>query len=66
VAWGEPEATLAKTLERLVDGAEIVTIIEGESAPLELDDLDLELPTGVEVELHRGGQPNWHWLIATQ
>jgi uncharacterized protein len=66
IAWGEPEPTLAKTLERLVDGAEIVTIIEGEAPPLRVDDLDLALPDGVEVELHRGGQPNWHWLIATQ
>ena len=55
-----------KTLERLVDGAEIVTIIEGEEAPITFDDLDLALPDGVELELHRGGQPNWHWLIATQ
>jgi uncharacterized protein len=66
IAWGDPAPTLAKTLERLVDGAEIVTIIEGEDPPLTIADLDLALPDGVEVELHRGGQPNWHWLIATQ
>jgi DAK2 domain fusion protein YloV len=66
VAWGEPEATLAATLERLAADAEIVTIIEGEDPPIALDDLDLRLPDAVEVEVHRGGQPNWHWLIATQ
>jgi DAK2 domain fusion protein YloV len=66
VAWGEPRETLAATLRRLVDGAEIVTIIAGEAAPLSLDELGLDLPPGVELELHRGGQPNWHWLIATQ
>lgn len=66
VAWGEPGPTLAATLERLADGAEIVTVIEGEDPPIALDDLDLHLPDGVELELHRGGQPNWHWLIAAQ
>ena len=66
VAWGEPRATLDATLKRLADGAEIVTIIEGEGAPIRLDDLGVDLPDGVELELHRGGQPNWHWLIATQ
>jgi uncharacterized protein len=66
VAWGEPADTLSETLDRLADGAEIVTIIEGEAPPIAFDDLDLDLPEHVELELHRGGQPNWHWLIATQ
>jgi uncharacterized protein len=66
VAWGEPGATLTRTLERLTDGAEIVTIIEGADPPIALDELTTLVPNGVEVELHRGGQPNWHWLIATQ
>jgi DAK2 domain fusion protein YloV len=66
IAWGEPAATLAATVQRLADGAEIVTVIEGEDPPLELEKLDLGLPDDVEVELHRGGQPNWHWLIAAQ
>jgi dihydroxyacetone kinase-like predicted kinase len=66
IAWGEPGPTLTATLERLAAGAEIVTVIEGEDPPLALDDLELGLPDGVEVELHRGGQPNWHWLIAAQ
>ncbi len=43
-----------------------MTIVEGERPPIALDDLDLELPDGVEFELHRGGQPNWYWLIASQ
>jgi uncharacterized protein len=66
VAWGEPGTTLTRTLERLTDGAEIVTIIEGADPPIALDELTSLVPNGVEVELHRGGQPNWHWLIATQ
>ena len=66
VAWSEPADTLTETLGRLADRAEIVTIIEGEAPPISLDDLDIDLPDDVELELHRGGQPNWHWLIATQ
>jgi DAK2 domain fusion protein YloV len=66
IAWGEPSATLKATVQHLADGAEIVTVIEGEAPPIELDELDLSLPGDVEVELHRGGQPNWHWLIAAQ
>jgi dihydroxyacetone kinase-like predicted kinase len=66
VAWGEAEATLAKTVAEVVDGAEIVTVIEGEGAPIPLDRLPLELPAGAELELHRGGQPSYWWLIAAQ
>jgi uncharacterized protein len=66
IAWGEPAATLTATVRHLADGAEIVTVIEGEAPPVGLDELDLGLPEDVEVELHRGGQPNWHWLIAAQ
>lgn len=66
VAWGGTGSTLAATVARLAEGAEIVTIIEGEEAPIRLDELDLELPDTVELELHRGGQPAWWWLIAAQ
>jgi DAK2 domain fusion protein YloV len=66
VAWGEAEATLSKTVAAIVDGAEIVTVIEGEGAPIPLDRLPLELPNGAELELHRGGQPSYWWLIAAQ
>jgi hypothetical protein len=51
---------------RLADGAEIVTVVEGERPPIPLADLNLDLPSDVELELHRGGQPNWYWLIAAQ
>jgi DAK2 domain fusion protein YloV len=66
VAWGETEETLAKTVAEVVDGAEIVTVIEGEGAPIPLDRLPLELPDGAELELHSGGQPSYWWLIAAQ
>ena len=43
-----------------------MTVIEGESAPVPLDELSLTLDDSVELELHVGGQPNWYWLIASQ
>jgi uncharacterized protein len=64
VAWGDPEATLRSTLERLSDGAEIVTVIGGEDAPLDLD--ELSAPNGVELETVYGGQRHYYWLIAAQ
>ena len=66
VAWGGTGSTLAATVARLAEGAEIVTIIEGQDAPIALTDLDLDLPSTVEVELHHGGQPAWWWLISAQ
>ena len=45
IAWGEPGPTLAATVSRLADGAEIVTVIEGEDPPIELDDWSSSCPT---------------------
>jgi hypothetical protein len=41
-------------------------VMEGESAPMPLHQLPLELPEGIELELHHGGQPQYWWLIAAQ
>ena len=65
VAWGGAGSTLVETVAALADGAEIVTVIEGAEAPLGLEELNLGLD-GIEVELHRGGTPNYSWLIAAQ
>jgi fatty acid kinase len=66
VAWGGAGSTLAATIERLAAGAEIVTVIAGEGAPIPLDEIDTHAPDGVEVETHDGGQPSWWWLLAAQ
>jgi hypothetical protein len=66
VAWGGAGSTLAKTLEHLAGGSEIVTLIAGEGAPIPLAELDTHMPDGVEVETHEGGQPSWWWLLAAQ
>jgi DAK2 domain fusion protein YloV len=66
VAWGGAGSTLAKTLQHLAEGAEIVTVIAGEGAPIALEQIDTHVPDGVEVETHEGGQPSWWWLLAAQ
>ena len=66
VAWGDPAATLAATLNQLVDGAELLTCIAGEQPPLGQDDVEARVPEGVEVEYHEGGQPAWWWLLCAE
>ena len=66
IAWGGTGSTLRETVAHLAEGAEIVTVIEGEMPPIALENLGLDLPDGAELETHRGGQPGWYWLIASQ
>jgi DAK2 domain fusion protein YloV len=66
VTWGGAGSTLSATIERIAEGAEIVTVIEGDSAPIPLGQLPLELPDDLDLELHHGGQPHYWWLIAAQ
>ncbi len=66
VAWGGAGTTLIETVAALTDDAEIVTVIEGAEAPIALAELQLELDDGIELELQRGGTPNYSWLIAVQ
>src|SRR5919108_3316881 len=64
VAWGGAGSTLSATIERLAAGAEIVTVIEGEAAPIPLDELPLDLSGRVELEVQRGDQPHYWCLPA--
>jgi len=66
VAWGGAGSTLAETIQRLAEGAEILTVISGAEAPIAPDELTSYGPPGVEVEVHEGGQPSWWWLLAAQ
>jgi hypothetical protein len=66
VAFGGAGSTLARTVQHLADGAEIVTVIAGEGAPIALAEIDTHVPDGVEIETHEGGQPSWWWLLAAQ
>jgi DAK2 domain fusion protein YloV len=66
VAWGGAGSTLERTVQHLAEGAEIVTVIAGEGAPIALAEVDTHVPDGVEIETHEGGQPSWWWLLAAQ
>ena len=66
VAWGGAGSTLAQTMAALAEGAEILTVIGGGSAPIPIDELETHVPEGVELELHSGGQPHYWWLLAAQ
>jgi uncharacterized protein len=46
--------------------AELLTVIEGDGAPLQGDAVAALAPTGAELELSRGGQPAWWWLVAAE
>jgi DAK2 domain fusion protein YloV len=66
VAWGGAGTTLSETMSRLAEGAEILTVVGGEGAPIPLGELEGHAPEGVELELHEGGQPHYWWLLAAQ
>jgi DAK2 domain fusion protein YloV len=66
VAWGGPEETLRAVIERLGDGAELITCIAGEQPPLAAAAVLALAPPGAELELLDGGQPNWWWLISAE
>jgi DAK2 domain fusion protein YloV len=66
VAWGGAGSTLAMTVERISESAEIVTVIEGDGAPIPLEALPVSLPEGADLELRHGGQPHYWWLLAAQ
>ena len=47
-------------------GAELLTCIAGEGAPLGRDGVESRVPDGVELEYHEGGQPAWWWLLCAE
>jgi DAK2 domain fusion protein YloV len=66
VAWGEPAETLEAVLDELGREAELLTLIEGEEAPLQDSEVTALAPDGVDVEYSRGDQPAYWWLIAAE
>jgi dihydroxyacetone kinase-like predicted kinase len=66
VAWGGAGSTLAETMAKLAEDAEILTVIAGAGAPISLEEVESLAPDGVELELHEGGQPHYWWLLAAQ
>lgn len=66
VAWGEPGETLEAVLGELGREAELLTLIEGDGAPLEGAAVAALAPGGVDVEYSRGAQPAYWWLISAE
>jgi DAK2 domain fusion protein YloV len=66
VAWGQPAETLEVVLGELGREAELLTLIEGDGAPLDDDAVTALAPDGVDVEYSRGNQPAYWWLISAE
>jgi hypothetical protein len=66
IAWGDPGETLQAVLMALADGAELISVLAGQDAPLEPGDVAELVNGGVELELHDGGQPAYWWLLAAE
>jgi len=60
---------LAAAVAALSDGAELITVVTGEDAPLGEEEIRALVPPGVEVEVtpgQVGGDGSWWWLIAAE
>lgn len=66
VAWGEPRETLLAVLQELAAGAELISVLAGAGAPLELEQVGSMINGEVELELRDGGQPAYWWLLAAE
>jgi dihydroxyacetone kinase-like predicted kinase len=66
VAWGDPSETLGAVLRAVGEHAEVVTVVEGDGAPLDSGALEALLPNGAELEVHDGGQAAWWYLVAAE
>jgi uncharacterized protein len=66
VAWGEPRETLLVVLRELAVGAELISVLAGAGAPLELEQVGSMINGEVELELRNGGQPAYWWLLAAE
>jgi DAK2 domain fusion protein YloV len=66
VAWGEPGETLLAVLRALAPDAELISVLAGVDAPLELEQIEQMMDGEVELELREGGQPAYWWLLAAE
>ncbi len=57
---------LAPAVAALADGAELITVVTGEDAPLGEEEIRELVPPGVEVEVTPGAPPPWWWLITAE
>jgi uncharacterized protein len=72
LAWGDPSETLRSILQELASGdgqlgePELISVLAGADAPLGLGEVEGMVNGGVELELRRGGQPSYWWLLAAE
>jgi len=72
LAWGEPRETLQAVLSALATRPnghgppELNRVLDGEDAPLGLDEVGAMVNGGIELELRFGGQPSYWWLLAAE
>jgi uncharacterized protein len=66
VAWGEPRETLLAVLQALAADTELISVLAGDGAPLELSELEGIMDDHVELEFRHGGQPAYWWLLAAE
>jgi hypothetical protein len=72
LAWGEPRETLQAVLHSLATPSngegppELISVLDGEDAPLALEDVAGMVNGGVELELRHGGQPAYWWLLTAE
>lgn len=79
IAWGEPAETLRRVLESLARGsdgangngsspAELISVLAGAEAPLDLPAVErlLDGQVQAELELRDGGQSSYWWLLAAE
>jgi hypothetical protein len=72
LSWGEPRETLQAVLDALARGRngggapELISVLDGEDAPMALGDLRAMVNGGVELELRHGGQAAYWWLLAAE
>jgi uncharacterized protein len=71
-AWGDPGETLGAVLQLLCEGMkgacapELITVLAGKDAPLQLAEVEDLAGGEVELELRHGGQPAYWWLLAAE
>jgi hypothetical protein len=66
VAWGKPRETLLAVLQALAEDTELISVLAGDGAPLELEQIGAMMDGEVELELREGGQPAYWWLLAAE
>jgi DAK2 domain fusion protein YloV len=72
LAWGDPRETLQAVVHILAQGAngegppELISILDGEGAPVGLGAVDGIVNGGIELELRHGGQAAYWWLLAAE